>query len=79
MKQKKEYRREDKRSPKGEKGDKHTQNVLKETMFNLQMGQNLKYKRILWITLIQLNFKTQMKWTISKRNQTPRFTQKRST
>lgn len=27
--------------------------VLKEMMLNVQMWQNIKYKRILWITLFQ--------------------------
>ena len=49
-------RKEDGPSQKEEKEDTHvhTHRVLRETMVNLQMWYNLKYKRMLWITLFQL-------------------------
>lgn len=39
------YYKEDEQSQKDKKEDTHT--VLRETMVNLQIRQNLKYKRIL--------------------------------
>lgn len=55
MKQRKK-RKEDGPTQKEEKEDTHmhTHRVLRETMVNLQLWHNLKYKRILWITLFQL-------------------------